>query len=165
MMERTEIESLIPHQGRMCLLDRVEHWDAAGIRCRSGTHRDPENPLRRDGALSAVHLVEYGAQAMAIHGGLLARAENGAARPGLLVAVRDLKLDVARLDDLSAELVVSARRLVANAGGWLYSFEAEAGGKRLASGRVGVIPPGAGHPVPGPVGPGRDRSTAPQAPR
>lgn len=145
MIERAEIESLIPHKGSMCLLDVVEHWDAAGIRCRSETHRSAGNPLRSEGKLSAVHLVEYGAQAMAIHGGLLERARGGAARPGLLVAVRDLKLEAARIDDIAAPLLVSARRLVANAGGWLYSFEVEAGGTKLASGRVGVIPP---HPEP-----------------
>jgi predicted hotdog family 3-hydroxylacyl-ACP dehydratase len=138
---RAEIQTLIPHQGRMCLLDSVEQWDEIGIVCRSNTHRDPAHPLRRDGKLSAVHLIEYGAQAMAVHGGLLERARGGAARPGLLVAVREVKLEIECLDGLAAELVVSARRLMADAGGWLYSFAVEAGGKKLASGRVGVIPP------------------------
>lgn len=141
LIGRAEIESLIPHKGRMCLLDAVEHWDESRIVCRSGTHRDPANVLRRDGKLSALHLIEYGAQAMAVHGGLLERAKGGAARPGLLVAMREVKLEVAYLDDISAELAVSAQRLVANAGGWLYSFAVEAGGKQLASGRVGIIPP------------------------
>ncbi len=141
MIERAQIEALIPHRGRMCLLDAVEQWDEKGIRCRSDTHRDSGNPLRRDGKLSALHLIEYGAQAMAVHGGLLERARGGAARPGLLVAVRDVKLEIAHLDNLSAPLIVSAQRLVANAGGWLYSFEVEADGRKLASGRVGVIPP------------------------
>lgn len=140
MIEREEIETLIPHQGRMCLLDRVERWDGSSIVCRSNTHRDPAHPLRRDGCLSALHLVEYGAQAMAIHGGLMERARGGAARPGLLVLVRDVKLEIATLDDLVEELVVRARRLVANAGGWLYSFEVESAGASLASGRTGVIP-------------------------
>lgn len=144
ILNRAQIEALIPHQGRMCLLDAVTAWDDTGIVCRSRSHRDPDHPLRRDGKLSAVHLVEYGAQAMAVHGGLLARASGGAARPGLLVAVREVKLEIACLDQVAAELDISARRLIANAGGWLYSFAIAAGGKNLASGRVGVIPPAAG---------------------
>lgn len=141
MIERAEIETLIPHKGSMCLLDVVEHWDPAGIRCRSETHRSTGHPLRSEGKLSAVHLVEYGAQAMAIHGGLLERTSGGVARPGLLVAIRDVKLEIAYLDDLAAPLIVSARRLVANADGWLYGFEVDAAGKTLASGRVAVMPP------------------------
>lgn len=137
---REEIARLIPHQGSMCLLDSVTRWDDVTIECRSATHRAADNPLRANGQLAAVHLVEYGAQAMAIHGGLLARAQGGVAAPGLLVAVRDVKLGVSRIDDLAADLTVLAKRLVANAGGWLYSFEIDAGDQRLASGRVGVIP-------------------------
>jgi predicted hotdog family 3-hydroxylacyl-ACP dehydratase len=136
---RDEILRLIPHQGRMCLLDAVVDWDDAQIECRTATHRDPANPLRHDGALAALHLAEYGAQAMAIHGGLLERAAGGAARPGVLVALRDLRLAVARIDDLAAPLTVRAKRLLANADGLLYSFEIDADGQRLASGRVGVM--------------------------
>ena len=54
--------------------------------------------------LRAVHLCEYGAQAMAVHGGLLARAAGGRAKPGLLVALRAVELHVARIDDLPGVL-------------------------------------------------------------
>lgn len=138
---RDQILGLIPHQGGMCLLDEVRDWSDTQITCASATHRDPANPLRHDGALAAVHLAEYGAQAMAIHGGLLGRALGEPVRRGLLVAVRDLKLAVARIDDAPAPLLVTARRLLANTDGLLYAFEIEAGGQRLASGRVGVIHP------------------------
>ncbi len=50
------------------------------------------NPLRLDGRLGAVHLAEFGAQAMAIHGGLKTVAAGGVPRPALLVSVRDLEL-------------------------------------------------------------------------
>lgn len=140
---RAEIEALIPHAGTMCLLDRVIRYDDSAIECATLSHRSKDQPLRAGGALAAVHLIEYGAQAMAVHGGLLAKAAGGAASPGLLVAVRDVKLFVARIDDIAGELTVRARRLVANAGGWLYAFEIDAGDRRLASGRVSVIPPGA----------------------
>lgn len=138
---REEILRLIPHQGGMCLIDDVEAWDDLGIACRSATHRAPDHPLRAGGRLAAVHLVEYGAQAMAIHGGLLARGKGGAAQPGLLVTVRDVTLAADRIDDVADDLCVRARKLLANADGSLYSFEVDAGPRRLASGRVGVIYP------------------------
>lgn len=138
---RDEILRLIPHQGGMCLLDAVTAYDDARIECRTDTHRDPANPLRQGGALAAVHLAEYGAQAMAIHGGLLGRAKGEPVRPGLLVTLRDLRLAVARIDTIAAPLAVTSRRLLANADGLLYTFEVRADGRTLATGRVGVIHP------------------------
>jgi predicted hotdog family 3-hydroxylacyl-ACP dehydratase len=138
---RDEILGLVPHQGGMCLLDEVVAHDESRIECRTRTHQDPANPLRHGGALAAVHLAEYGAQAMAIHGGLLGRARGEAPRRGLLVTLRDFRLEVARLDDIATPLTVTARRLLANPDGQLYAFEVLAGDRRLASGRVGVIHP------------------------
>lgn len=143
---RDDILRLVPHQGGMCLLDAVTAWDEGRIECRTDSHRDAANPLRHDGMLAAVHLAEYGAQAMAIHGGLLGRAKGEAVRPGLLVTLRDVKLAADRLDDVAAPLVVRARRLLANADGLLYQFEVEAEGRALARGRVGVIHPPATAP-------------------
>lgn len=139
---RAEFEALIPHKGGMCLIETVEAWDRETIRASTRTHRDPANPLRRAGRLAGVHLVEYGAQGMAVHCGLVDRLlGRPTGRPGVLVAARDVALHAARFDDVEAPLTVLARRLVANASGWLYSFEVEAAGRRLASGRVSVMPP------------------------
>lgn len=137
---RAEILGLIPHAGGMCLLDEVLSWDAASIHCRTRSHLDPANPLCRGGVLHALHLIEYGAQAMAIHGGLEARGRGAAAAPGLLVSVRDLKLEVQALQDLAAPLDIHAEQLLAQPGGWLYQFRAEANGRLLGSGRVMVKP-------------------------
>lgn len=73
-LPKSQWAALIPHQGSMCLLDSVAHWDDVRIHARSGSHARDDNPLRRDGRLRALHLCEYGAQAMAVHGGLLAQA-------------------------------------------------------------------------------------------
>src|ERR1700704_586052 len=104
-------QALIPHQGTMCLLDEVVAWDANTIHARSRTHLRADNPLRSDGRLRAVHLCEYGAQAMAVHGGLLARAAGGTAAPGFLVSLRAVELAIARIDDLSDVLDVHAEKL------------------------------------------------------
>jgi len=54
-INKAEIRMLIPHSGLMCLLDEVVKWDDQSIVCLSNTHRDPANPLRRQGHLFAVH--------------------------------------------------------------------------------------------------------------
>lgn len=138
LLDRAGIAALIPHAGTMCLLDAVEHWDAASIRCRSGSHRDPGNPLRGAGQLSALSLIEYGAQASAVHGGLLAGAAG--AVPGRLASVRSVVLAREWLDGIDQPLVVVARQRLANAEGMLYDFEVSHGtGIPLASGRIAVM--------------------------
>lgn len=140
LLDRAGIAALIPHAGTMSLWDELLDADAARVRLRTGSHRRADNPLRNRGQLSAVHLIEYGAQAMAVHGGWLARqAIGGSARPGVLAAVRDLKLRCETLDDLAAPLDGEAQRLVANAGGWMYAFVLRCAGVELASGRASVI--------------------------
>lgn len=130
---------LIPHRGTMCLLDAVVAWDDTRIHLRAISHRDPANPLRSDGRLRAVHLCEYGAQAMAVHGGLLARRSGEVAAPGLLVALRGVQLHVERVDDLPGALDVYAEQLAAGAGGWQYAFRIEHAGRALANGRAMVM--------------------------
>lgn len=139
LLDRAAIEALVPHAGTMCLWDELVSADANEAWCRTESHRRADNPLRRDGRLSAVHLIEYGAQAMAVHGGHLARAAGGAARPGVLAAVRDFQLEVETLDALDAPLECRAKRLVSNAGGWMYGFELSCAGRALATGRASVI--------------------------
>lgn len=136
-----DLSTLIPHAQRMCLLETVEHWDDNGIRCSTRTHLDPLNPLRSRDQLAALHLCEYGAQAMALHGGLVARRDHGGpAAPGLLAGLRQVELAVERIDDIDGPLTVIANRKLAGPDGWLYEFEVSAGGRRLARGRVTVIP-------------------------
>ena len=138
-LDRTRILALVPHQGAMCLWDEVLAWDDASIRVRAFNHRDPAHPLRAGGQLRAVHLCEYGAQAMAVHGGLRAQATEATARPGLLVALRGVELHVARLDDLPGALECSARMLSDGDGGWQYAFRIDHGDTVLAEGRAAVM--------------------------
>jgi predicted hotdog family 3-hydroxylacyl-ACP dehydratase len=129
--------TLVPHAGEMCLLARIVSAGERDIVCATDSHRSPVNPLRRDGALAALHLAEYGAQAMAVHGGLA--DQHAKERGGMLVSIRDLTLAVDRLDDISGELTISATRLVANAEGMIYTFSASASGRELGRGRVAVM--------------------------
>ncbi|MEO5595787.1 MAG: phosphotransferase [Lysobacteraceae bacterium] len=145
MLDRETIQALIPHQGLMCLLDRVESWDAHRIVCSTRSHQRSDNPLRSDDRLRALHLCEYGAQAMAVHGGLLARETGGSAKPGLLVSLRAIELHRARIDDLADALQVTAEKLLDAGDSWQYQFTVSHRGDVLASGRAAVMMMGASH--------------------
>jgi predicted hotdog family 3-hydroxylacyl-ACP dehydratase len=135
-LNRAWIEAHIPHQGKMCLLDEVIEHDAGHVRCRSGTHRAPDNPLRCDGQLGIACGIEYAAQAMAIHGALL-QAERPAA--GFLASVRDVHLAASRLDDIEADLICSAAHVAGDASSAMYDFTVSAGRRILLSGRAAVV--------------------------
>jgi predicted hotdog family 3-hydroxylacyl-ACP dehydratase len=123
----------------MCLLDEVVEWHDDSIVCISNTHRDPMNPLRRDGQLSALHAFEYGAQAVAVHGGLRARSAGATAPPGYLAALRDAHLHVIRMDDVDSPLRIHADRLFGDTGNAVYECRIFAGDVLLANGRVTII--------------------------
>jgi predicted hotdog family 3-hydroxylacyl-ACP dehydratase len=122
----------------MCLLDRVDSWDAQHIRCSVSSHRAPDNPLRAHGRLGAVCGIEYAAQAMAAHGALLA-ATDSAPRAGYLASVRAVELKVARLDDIAADLRVEAVRESGDDNTILYGFSVHAGQDVLLGGRAIVV--------------------------
>lgn len=138
-LDREWIESHIPHRGRMCLLDEVLSWDAVRIRCRATSHRLADNPLRAHGRLGAACGVEYAAQAMAVHGAIMAHMEGTQARSGLLASVRNLVLRVSRLDDIESDLIASAERLAGDEGSTLYEFTVSGGGRELLSGRASIV--------------------------
>jgi len=138
-IDKAEICTLIPHAGLMCLLDSVLKWDDESIVCTSETHRDPANPLRRDGRLSALHAFEYGAQAAAVHGGLRARLAGVVVPPCYLAALRDAHLRVTRLDEIASRLEVRAQRLFGEGGNTIYDCRVSAGDVRLADGRVTIM--------------------------
>lgn len=139
MIDRDAILAMIPHQGAMCLWDTVTDWDDARIRLRSAGHRDPAHPLRSDGRLRALHLCEYGAQAMAVHGGLRGAAAGGAPKVGFLVALRDVRLHVARIDDLPGDLEGEAELLADSPASQQYAFRLLHAGALLAEGRAAVM--------------------------
>ena len=138
-IDKADIRTLIPHAGTMCLLDNVIDWDDGSIVCITNTHRDEANPLRRNGRLSALNALEYGAQAAAVHGGLRARAAGATAPPCYLAALRDAHLHLARLDDLASPLEVHAQRLFGDSGNTIYQCAISASGISVAEGRVTIM--------------------------
>jgi predicted hotdog family 3-hydroxylacyl-ACP dehydratase len=150
-LDRQWIEQHIPHKGRMCLLDEVLSWDAVRIRCRSATHRSADNPLRLHGRLGAACGIEYAAQAMAVHGALVAASAPLASTVatsvrgsigssvGYLASVRNVTLRVERLDDLEADLIAAAERVTGDGRTVLYEFSVTSGRQLLLSGRASIV--------------------------
>lgn len=130
------IEDLVPQAGSMILLDQVVHWDVNEVICSSNSHRSVENPLRRDDILPAIYGIEYGAQAIAVHGSL-----TGHDNPGYLAAIKDVQIRASRLDDIPSELRVHARRLLADSGALIYAFSIirADSGQLLVDGRISIF--------------------------
>ena len=138
LIDREAIAGMIPHAGAMRLLDGVVSWDANRIKCLSRTHRDPHNPLRSDGQLSALCGIEYAAQAMAIHG-KLAGSIRTTPRAGYMASLREVICRTSRLDDLEGDLFVEAERLMGEETRVIYSFEVKVGDTDVLSGRAAVV--------------------------
>jgi predicted hotdog family 3-hydroxylacyl-ACP dehydratase len=139
-MSVRDIAALVPQQGAMCLLDEILSFDARSVVCRTASHRSPANPLRRDGRLPAIAGIEYGAQAMAVHGALnLGSPAANAVQRGLLAGVRAVRCGARYLDEETGPLTVRAERLIAEGGRLLYSFVVEGAGAELVSGRIAVV--------------------------
>jgi predicted hotdog family 3-hydroxylacyl-ACP dehydratase len=136
MLSHEAIERLIPHQGAMCLLHEVLTYDSDAITCAAIDHRDVSHPLREDGVLPAICGVEYAAQAMAVHGALLG---GKGVSPGVLAALRDVAINVERLDDISEKLTIVADKLWGDDTRLLYHFRIHAGACDIMHGRAAVV--------------------------
>jgi len=138
-LTKDELAAFLPHAGSMRLLDRVASWDESSIRCHTKTHHDSENPLRRGACLDAVAGIEYAAQAMGVHAGLL----NGGMPPdgsiGYVGGLRDVVFGIDRLDDCPDELTIDATRLFMGDDSFLYRFAISSGGREVISGRASIF--------------------------
>jgi predicted hotdog family 3-hydroxylacyl-ACP dehydratase len=121
MLDRTRILTLIPHQGVMCLLDRVLHWNGNEIVCQASSHLDAGNPLRHAEVLGPAGGIEYGLQAAALHGAL--RAGEVPLPAGRLAALRGVRFYAGRLDDPTlGALKVTACMEASSTAGVSYAF-------------------------------------------
>ncbi|MCF7970585.1 MAG: hypothetical protein K9L22_05405 [Methylococcaceae bacterium] len=117
-ISQAQFAHLIPHAGSMMLIDQVDSWTDKQIHCSTHSHLASDNPLRLNGSLSAMHLIEYGAQSMAIHGGLL----SGKSSPGFLAAVRGAHFHIDNLDSITTTLHIEASAELKIENGAVYAF-------------------------------------------
>lgn len=130
------LSALLPHTGPMRLLAHVLSHTPEGTRCAVRTE---DAVLFRDaeGAVPAWLAIEWMAQCIAAHGGLLGHSRGEPPRVGFLVGTRALVLHVPRFEAGEA-LVVEARPRRSSSG--LFDFactvERASDGRVLAEGRV-----------------------------
>ena len=117
-LSQASFKTLVPHAGLMLLIDRVESWTQEHIITHSYSHQNPDNPLRLAGTLSSLHLIEYGAQTMAIHCGLL----TGKAQTGFLAAIKGAEFYIDSLDEIESELTIKATAQLQLSKGAVYKF-------------------------------------------
>lgn len=123
----------------MCLLDSVETWDDTTISCRTATHRDQCNPLCARGRLTVSAGLEYAAQAMGTHIGLVHGSRRSENQIGYVGGVRDVTFSVARLDDLAGDLIVDATRMVEGENSYMYRFTVSHSGFAIIEGRASIF--------------------------
>jgi predicted hotdog family 3-hydroxylacyl-ACP dehydratase len=158
LLTHAQIARLIPHSGNMCLLDQLLAYTPDEIEVLACDHKQPsDHPLREGAQLFSVCLIEYAAQAMALHGALLAETELGAAAatasssdarpafapsPGFIASVRNVQFHTLELDGAAAPMHIRAKRLAGSAHEVLYAFEVHdacRSGPPLATGRAAVV--------------------------
>jgi len=138
-MTKEDIGRLLPHGASMCLLDSVEVWDDTTICCRTSTHRRHEHPLRSRGRLTVSAGLEYAAQAIGVHIGLLSRGHRAGAPIGYVGSVREVMFSVNRLDDLAGDLTIEARRMVEGADSYMYRFTVRHHDSAIIEGRASIF--------------------------
>lgn len=143
VVEFPPVRDLVPHAGPMVLLDEVLAHDEHATTCAveiaaQELFREP------DGSVPVWIGIEYMAQCIAVHAGLVQRAA-GELEPqrGFLVGARALRFHVDRFG-AEQRLLATARRLWAGSRS-LVAFECELrdadGGTLLAEGRLNCFVP------------------------
>ncbi len=122
----------MPHSGQMRLIASIDSADEQSIRCRATPHDGADYPLRLEGVLYTVSLVELGAQAAAAHASVY---KVGGAHTGLVLTISDATFDSDCVDSPAPLSMTAVRQdLIASAAS--YRFEVAQEDHVLASGSV-----------------------------
>jgi predicted hotdog family 3-hydroxylacyl-ACP dehydratase len=87
-----ELAKLVPHSGKMSLLDQVVYADAERITVQVKLHQ--HSMFVQENRIGAWVGVEYMAQAIAAHAGYLAHQQGQAVKIGFLLGSRSYQTDV-----------------------------------------------------------------------
>lgn len=121
-----DIAKLIPHTGNMVLLDEISQWDNNSITATALSKTLHDNPLLEESDnyhFDSILLIEYAAQAAAVHAALLASG-LGEQRPAYIGAVKNVAIMQPSLDP-TLTTTIKASMLLANASGAIYDFECQ----------------------------------------
>lgn len=125
----------------MSLIDSVINWNEKGIECGTFSHKTGSNPMLKNGELSSFALIEYGAQAAAIHAGLNSNSLSST-KPAYVGAVKDFHFDQRSIPTAShSEMIVRAQCAIVNSGGAIYTFNVMMDGVQLVMGQLVLVNP------------------------
>ena len=130
-----DVRDLLPHRGRMCLVERIVEAREDGLVCSARIPRG--SPLASGDTAPGLVAMEIGAQAAAVHEGLSRRNHGGSSSPapGYLVRARDVLLAPERLP-VDRPMAIDVRRVGGAAPLALYERRLALGGVELARGTI-----------------------------
>lgn len=138
-MTTYSIEQLLPHAGKMMLLDRVLDYDEESMIARVVVRSD--GLFGEDGTVPAWLGIEYMAQTVAAHGGLMCRLAGKPLNPGFLLGTRRYHCNAGALAAGSV-LIVKIRRLIEDQGLGVFDCQITGDGVEISA-RLSVYQPDA----------------------
>lgn len=133
-LDHNAIAELLPHSGRMCLLESVSAYDSTRIFCTARNHQDNAHPLRHADRLPITAGIEYAAQAMALHAMLT--SQNGGSTTAMLVQLSNVSWTCDSLDHCAAPLSIRAEQTNAMGSSANYRFTVLDGETVLIEGQI-----------------------------
>lgn len=154
-LDKAVFGAWLPHAGDMILLDTLLAWSETEAHCTTLSHTRSPHPLAVNGRLGSANLVEYAAQAMALHGAMSAATADKAVDAdnantpdntadagnghGVLAGVRRLSLYVNEIHTETAALDIAVQLVSGDARTALYDFTVQTQNRLLAEGRATVM--------------------------
>lgn len=123
----------MPQKGSMQLIEQIISADETHVLCTARDHSGADYPLRIDGHLAPISLVELGAQAAAAHASLFG---IGGHHAGLLLALHGVDILDGAAIEAGDRLQAKAERLHFDESGARYSFSVMAGDRVVLSGEA-----------------------------
>ena len=123
----------------MSLLDRVINWSVNSISCSTTSHRKPTNPLMSDGKLPSLCLIEYGAQAAAVHAALISTRVDEKGKPAYIGNLKNIEWFEEFVNPTYDEITVHATREASSSAGAIYHLEVMANELLLLSASMTLL--------------------------
>ncbi len=108
-----DIAELVPHAGKMLLLDRVIVYDEESLTAELTVHED--GLFDQNGLIPAWIGIEYMAQAVAAHTGIIDKLAGKPVRMGLLLGTRRYECNTGAFKT-GSKLLVNVKRIVQDQG-------------------------------------------------
>tara|TARA_B100000745_G_scaffold78586_2_gene47872 strand:- start:1944 stop:2384 length:441 start_codon:yes stop_codon:yes gene_type:complete len=141
LLSKAQILQMIPHQGKMNLLDQVEFFDEHSLVASTCCHQDCCHPLAYNGIWPTHTVVEMAAQGMALHG-VLTKSSSGDSVPprqAFIGAVSRLSIAMPNLAHSLGPLSLHVTRESYEEQSATYHFRGVAGDNLCAEGDALVV--------------------------